>query len=152
MQRWGWDNSLCFNRGFDSLHLTTEIYSIKCTYLYLKFIFYHVISIVEQFVLFWPQFKAGQWTFFSICYWDQKNPNKSTVPLFKFTEVSSGIFFHILLLPCCCECVYLITHFFLHLIEFYFYVIIWYNYILLIKSIFIEYYMAFFIWHVISTR
>jgi hypothetical protein len=42
MQRWGWDNSLCFNRGFDSLHLTTEIYSIKCTYLYLKFIFSHV--------------------------------------------------------------------------------------------------------------
>ena len=111
MQRWGEDNSLCFNRCFHSLHSTTEIYLVKCTYLYLKFTFYNVISFAEQFVLFWPQFKSGQWTFFSICNWDEKNPNKSTVPLFKFTEVSNRIFFHILLLPCCCECVYLITHF-----------------------------------------
>ena len=44
----------------------------------------------------------------------KKNSNKSTVPLFKFTEVSNGIFFH--LLPCCCEGVDLITQF-LYLIE-----------------------------------
>ena len=116
MQIWGEDNSLCLNRGFDSLHSTTEIYLVKCTYLYLKFTFYHVISFAKQFVLFWPQFKSGQWTFPIICNWDEKNPNKSTVPLFKFTEVSNGIFFHMLLLPCCCECVDLIAHF-LHLIE-----------------------------------
>ena len=116
MQIWGEDNSLCFNRGFDSLHSTTEIYLVKCTYLYLKFTFYHVISFAEQFVLFLPQFKTWQWTFFSICNLDEKKTNKSTVLLFKFTEVSNGIFFHILLPPCCCECVYLITHF-LHLIE-----------------------------------
>jgi len=34
---------MCFNRGFDSSDSSTEIYSVKCTYLYLKFIFYHVI-------------------------------------------------------------------------------------------------------------
>ena len=42
----------CLNRGFDTLHSTTELYSVKYTYLYLKFIFYHVISFAEQFVLF----------------------------------------------------------------------------------------------------
>jgi len=39
----GGDNIMCINRGFDSLDSTTEIYSVKCIYLYLKFIFYHVI-------------------------------------------------------------------------------------------------------------
>jgi len=81
--------------------------------------------------------RRGQWTFFNICNWDEKNPNKSTVPLFKSTEVSNGIFFHIQLLPCCCKCVY---------------VTILYNYSLLIRSIVLDYYMVFFIWHVISTR
>lgn len=34
----------CFNRGFASLHSTTEICSVKYTYRYLKIIFYHAIS------------------------------------------------------------------------------------------------------------
>ena len=38
------DNIQCFNRGFDLLDSTTEIYSVQCTYIYLKFVFYHVIE------------------------------------------------------------------------------------------------------------
>ena len=55
---------------------------------------------------------GGQYTFFDICNWDEKNPNKGITPLFKFSEVSNYIFFCIWVLPCSCECVYLKKYFF----------------------------------------